>query len=74
VFWRYCGYPLACFASDWDFAARLRRLGRLAVIHEPVRVHCRHHVQNGVLETLLVTGSVELLYRMGANRSFLREW
>jgi glycosyltransferase involved in cell wall biosynthesis len=74
VFWRCGGYPSACFASDWDFAERMRRLGRLAVIREPVRVHCRRHVQNGVLKTLLVTGSVELMYHMGADRGFLRDW
>ena len=74
VFWRCGGYPPACFASDWDFAERMRRLGRLAVIREPVRVHCRRHVSNGVLKTLLVTGSVELMYRVGANRGFLRNW
>jgi hypothetical protein len=52
----------------------MRKLGQLAVIREPVRVHCRRHLQNGVLKTLLVTGSVELMYRMGADRSFLRDW
>jgi glycosyltransferase involved in cell wall biosynthesis len=73
-FWRCGGYPPACFASDWDFADRMRRRGRLAVIREPVHVHCRRHVSNGVLKTLLVTGSVELMYRMGADRGFLRKW
>jgi hypothetical protein len=63
VFRRCGGYPSTCFASDWDFAAQLHRLGRLALIHEPVRVHCRRHVQNGVLKTLLVAGSAEVLKR-----------
>jgi glycosyltransferase involved in cell wall biosynthesis len=74
VFWRCGGYPPTCFASDWDFADRIRRRGRLAVIREPVLVHCRRHVSNGVLKTLLVTGSVELMYRIGANRESLRYW
>jgi glycosyltransferase involved in cell wall biosynthesis len=74
VFWRCGGYPPACFASDWDFAEQMRRRGRLAVIREPVRVHCRRHVSNGVFKALLVTGSVELMYRMGADRRFLRNW
>jgi len=74
VFWRCGGYPSACFASDWDFAERMRRQGRLAVIREPVHVHCRRHVNNGVLKTLLVTGSVELMYRMRVDRGFLRNW
>jgi hypothetical protein len=74
VFRRSGGYSSACFASDWDFAERMRKLGRLALINEPVRVHCRRHVSNGVVKTLLVTGSVELMYRLGADRVFLRDW
>jgi glycosyltransferase involved in cell wall biosynthesis len=74
VFWRYGGYPPASFASDWDFAEQMCRWGRLAVIREPVRVHCRRHISNGVLKTLLVTGSVELMYHMRADRGFLRNW
>jgi glycosyltransferase involved in cell wall biosynthesis len=74
VFWRYGGYPSTAFASDWDFAEQMGQHGRLAVIHEPVRVDCRRHVSNGVLKTLLVTGSLELMYHMGADRQFLRNW
>lgn len=73
AFWRAGGYPSG-FACDWDFATQMRKLGRLAVIHEPVRVHGRRHISNGVLKTLLVTGSVELMYRFGADRAFLRDW
>lgn len=72
VFSRGGGYPPAGFASDWDFADRLRRAGRLAVIHEPALVSSRRLVQNGVLRTILATGAVELMYRMGADRVFLR--
>jgi len=74
AFWCCGGYPRACFAGDWDFAARLQRLGRLAVMSGPVRVGSRRHVMNGVLKTLLVTGSVELMYHLGADREFLRQW
>lgn len=74
VFRQGGGYPTASFAADWDFAAHLRRLGRLAIIREPVRVDCRRHVYNGVLKTLLVTGSLEVMYRMGVDRAFLRDW
>lgn len=72
---RQCGgYPTTLFASDWDFAGQLRRLGRLTVIREPVCVDARRHLYNGVLKTLLVTGSIELMYRIGVNRNFLRNW
>ena len=74
AFKRMGGYPPASFASDWDFAGQLRALGPLAVIPEPVIVDSRRHIQNGVLKTLLVTGSIELMYRLGAGRDFLRGW
>ena len=74
VFRQSGGYPTTGFAADWDFAAKLRSLGRLAVITEAVGVDSRRHVFNGVLKTLCVTGSVELMYRLGVERGFLRKW
>jgi glycosyltransferase involved in cell wall biosynthesis len=68
------GYPPVRLAEDWAFASRLRRLGPLAVIDEPVRVNARRHLANGVLKTLVVTGSVELFYRFGVNPGFLSWW
>jgi len=68
------GYPVVALAEDWAFASRLRSLGRLVVIDRPVTVSARRHVANGVLKTLLVTGSVELMYRGGVDPSFLAWW
>lgn len=66
------GYPTTVFAPDWDFAKKLRALGPRAVIAQPVGVDSRRHVFNGVLKTLCVTGVVEALYRLGADRARLR--
>jgi hypothetical protein len=74
VFGRMGGYPPAPFASDWDFAGKLQRAGRLAVIREPVLVHNRRLVQNGALRTIFVTGCVAVMYGLGAERAFLRDW
>jgi glycosyltransferase involved in cell wall biosynthesis len=68
------GYPAVRLAEDWAFAAHLRSLGPLAVIEQPVRVSPRRHVANGVFKTLLVTGSVEAMYRAGVNPGFLARW
>jgi glycosyltransferase involved in cell wall biosynthesis len=68
------GYPVTALAEDWAFASSLRALGRLAVIERPVTVSARRHVANGVLKTLLVTGSVELMYRASVDPSFLAWW
>ena len=68
------GYPQVRLAEDWAFASRLRTLGRLTVIDDPVRVSARRHLANGVIKTLLVTGSVELLYRCGTDPGFLAWW
>lgn len=74
VFWRSGGYPLAVFASDLDFARRMQKLGRLAVIRDPARIHNRRLVQNGVFTTSLVTLSVNILVSLRADRVFLRNW
>ena len=37
-------------------------------------VDARRHILNGVLKTLLVTGSIELMVQLGVNRPFLRRW
>ncbi len=74
VFRRCGGYPTTGFASDWDFAGLLRRIGPLTTITAPVQVDSRRHVHNGVFKTLCVTGSIELMYRLGVKRNFLRNW
>lgn len=74
VFWRSGAYPAAGFASDWEFARRMQKLGRLAVIRDPARVHSRRLVQNGVFKTMLVTLSVAVLYNLRADRVFLHQW
>ena len=68
------GYPTTSFASDWDWAWKVKRLGQLSAICEPVIVDSRRHIYNGVVKTLLVTGSIELMYHLGVNRIFLRNW
>jgi hypothetical protein len=68
------GYPTQPLAEDWAFADRLRALGPLAVVEPPVLVSARRHVRNGVVKTLLVTGSVEVMYRAGADPAFLARW
>jgi glycosyltransferase involved in cell wall biosynthesis len=74
IFWETGAYPPAAFASDWDFARRMQKLGRLAVIRDPARVHSRRLVQNGVFKTMLVTLSVAVLYNLRADRVFLQNW
>jgi glycosyltransferase involved in cell wall biosynthesis len=74
VFWQSGGYPPTVFASDLDFARRLQKLGRLAVIRDPARIHNRRLIQNGVFTTSLVTLSVNVLFRLRADRIFLRNW
>jgi glycosyltransferase involved in cell wall biosynthesis len=68
------GYPVLALAEDWAFADRLRSMGRLAVIDDPALISARRHLANGVLKTLLVTGSIELMYRLGVAPSFLARW
>jgi glycosyltransferase involved in cell wall biosynthesis len=68
------GYPSVRLAEDWAFAAHLRSLGPLVVIDRPVQVSPRRHVANGVVKTLVVTGSIEMMYRAGVSPGFLAWW
>ncbi len=74
VFWRSGAYPPAGFASDWDFARRMQKLGRLAVIRDPACVNSRRLVQNGVFKTMWVTLSVAILYNLKTDRITLQKW
>lgn len=68
------GYPTIRLAEDWAFASRLRSLGKLAVIEAAIQVSARRFLANGALRTLLVTGSVEAMYRAGVEAPFLARW
>jgi glycosyltransferase involved in cell wall biosynthesis len=68
------GYPPIRLAEDWALADLLRGLGRLAVIKQPVTVSPRRFLANGVLKTIAVTLSVEMMYRIGASPRLLRWW
>jgi len=68
------GYPAVRLAEDWAFAARLRSIGPVVVIDRPVGISPRRHLANGVLKTLFVTGSVEVMYRAGIESAFLARW
>jgi hypothetical protein len=74
AFLRSGGYPPACFASDWDFAHQLRRLGPLALIPDRIQVSSRRLVQNGVAKSMLVTWTVWCMYCLGADRVKMRAW
>jgi glycosyltransferase involved in cell wall biosynthesis len=74
LFWRTGDYPAAGFASDWDFARRMQKLGRLVAVRDPARIQSRRLVQNGVLTTMLVTLSVAVLYNLQVDRVFMRNW
>lgn len=68
------GYPTIRLAEDWAFASRLRSFRRLAIIERPVTVNPRRYLANGVVKTLLVTGSVEAMYRLGLSPALLAWW
>ena len=68
------GYPTIPLAEDWAFASRLRSLGPLVVVERPAVVSARRHLANGPIKTLLVTGTIEAMYRAGVDSPFLARW
>jgi rSAM/selenodomain-associated transferase 2 len=66
VFRRMGGYAALPLMEDLDFAARLRREGRVARLAPPVVTSARRWQRHGVLRTILLMWALRLLYRAGA--------
>jgi rSAM/selenodomain-associated transferase 2 len=64
VFERAGGFPDQPLMEDLELSRRLRRLGRIAIVHESVRVSGRRFLAHPIRDTLLVN-AFPLLYRLG---------
>jgi len=67
VFGRLGGYQLWRILEDYDFARRLRKVGRLALLREPIMVSGRRWQNGGLCETLWSWFWVQGLYLAGVS-------
>ena len=60
--------------EDWEIVARLRRLGRIAILEEPVLTSAKSFVDNGLLRSTLVNAAVISGFRLGVDPARLAAW
>jgi rSAM/selenodomain-associated transferase 2 len=65
VFERLGGYQLWPILEDYDFARRLSKAGRLALLEEPIWVSDRRWRKSGLFQTLWIWFLIQGLYYLG---------
>ena len=68
------GIPQSVLMEDLDLVARLRRCGRLALLHSAVRTSPRRHLERGVWRTAWQHSFAAVGWRLGVSRAWLRRW
>jgi len=64
VFKRLGGFPKAPFLEDVMFSDALRKVGKPAVINEPVMVSARKYFENGIIRQIFRNARIILGYRL----------
>jgi len=65
VFERMAGFPLQPLMEDIEFSKQLKRLGRIACLHQRVTTSSRRWQQHGIVKTVLLMWRLRLLYWLG---------
>ena len=68
------GFPDLPTMEDWEFVARLRKLGRVAVLDEPAVTSARAWEQNGLLRKTISNLAVIWGYQLGIDPDLLATW
>jgi hypothetical protein len=68
------GVPPAPIFEDLDLVARIRRLGRLALLRERAWTSPRRYEQNGVLRTVVRNNVALSAYLLGLDRERVARW
>ncbi len=58
------GFAEAAFLEDVSFSDCVKKLGRLAIIREPVSVSSRRYMQNGIARQIIRNGRILLGYKV----------
>jgi len=74
VFEKLGGYRPWPLLEDYDFARRLQRAGRLAMLDEPIWVSNRRWRHSGLFRTLWIWFWIQVLYCAGVRPERLAAW
>ena len=59
------GFKDWAILEDLDFIVRLRRYGKIAIIHQPVTTAARRFLKRGILRTVATNWLIWILFALG---------
>ncbi|HST57768.1 MAG TPA: hypothetical protein VLK84_03700 [Longimicrobium sp.] len=74
VFERLGGYRELPLLEDVDLLRRMRRSGRLAVVHRPVTTSARRFVERGIVRQQALNAAILLAHALGVSPARLAGW
>jgi rSAM/selenodomain-associated transferase 2 len=74
TFHKIGGFPALPIMEDFELVRRLKRMGNIAIVSEPVVTSARRWLQRGVFATTLINQMVVLGYLLGVDGERLRQF
>jgi rSAM/selenodomain-associated transferase 2/rSAM/selenodomain-associated transferase 1 len=73
-FWEQGGFPLIPIMEDYALVRRLARIGRIALVDQPVVTSGRRWEHLGIARTTLINQAIILAYHLGVEPEVLARW
>ncbi len=74
VFEQLNGFSEIPFMEDVDFLQRLHRIGRVALLHQPITTSARRFLERGIIRQQLTNIFLVILYLLGVSPENLKKW
>ena len=74
VFEQLNGFSEIPFLEDVDFLQRLHRIGRVALLHQPITTSARRFLERGIIRQQLTNIFLVILYLLGVSPENLKKW
>ena len=74
VFEQLSGFSEIPFMEDIDFLKRLRRIGRVALLNQPITTSARRFLKRGIICQQLTNICLVMLYLLGVRPENLKKW
>jgi rSAM/selenodomain-associated transferase 2 len=74
IFEQLNGFSEIPFMEDVDFLRRLRGIGRVALLQQPITTSARRFLQRGVIRQQLTNIFLVMFYLLGASPENLKKW
>ncbi|BAY12062.1 TIGR04283 family arsenosugar biosynthesis glycosyltransferase [Calothrix sp. NIES-2098] len=74
LFQQIGGFPELPIMEDFELIRRLKPVGRIAIISEPVVTSARRWLRKGIMQTTLINQIVIIAYLLGVSPQRIRSW